>query len=112
MKALQHSSPQPIHTPALLKRILIGAVVGLALISVFLSGNIQARPEWGRYWMAKPFLMMAFAGAMGGLCFYFINRFFAQHQWSKTLAIVVSLLVCIAGLFFGFVLGLNGTLWN
>lgn len=103
---------QAMSQGAMVKRALTGAGVGLALITIFLSGKIQVNPAWGKYWMVKPLLMMTFAGAMAGLCFYLINYFFGYRRWPKSLGIIISLLVGVIGLFFGFVLGLNGTLWN
>jgi hypothetical protein len=97
---------------SLTTRMLIGAGIGLAVISLFLTGNNYVDPAWGKYWMIRPLLVVPFAGAMGGLGNYYIV---GQHnRWglNKVLAIAISLIVCVVGLWLGIVLGLDGTLWD
>jgi len=94
------------------KPMLIGAVIGLIFISLFVSGVDEPKPEWGKLWMLKPLIIVPLAGAAGGLFFYFMNYLSSKSSFNKTLAIILSLVVFIIGLWLGFVLGLNGTLWN
>lgn len=54
-------------TSALARPMLFGASIGLLLILVFLYGVKNPNPGWGKFWMARPLLMVPFAGAMGGL---------------------------------------------
>jgi H+/Cl- antiporter ClcA len=104
---------QPVQPASLIKKMLIGAGIALLLISIFLYGVKHPQPEWGPYWMIRPLIMMTLAGATGGLVFYFLNNHFTyQDGWKKALAIVASILIYIIGLWMGFVLGLDGTLWN
>lgn len=97
---------------SLTTRMVIGAGIGLLLISLFLIGNNYADPSWGKYWMIRPLIIVPFAGAMGGLCNYFIVGRHASMGLNKTIAIVISLVVWIVGLWMGIVLGLDGTLWD
>jgi hypothetical protein len=97
---------------SLAKRMLIGGTIGLVLMSLFLFNVREPNPEWGKYWMIRPLLMLTFAGAMGGLCYHYISNFRALVGISKPVALIVSFIIFIVGLWMGFVLGLNGTLWN
>ena len=103
---------QPIHPASLAKRMLLGAGIALILITIFLLGVRETNPAWGKLWMIKPLVIVPLAGATGGLFYYFIDNVFNQGGWKKALTIILSLLIYIIGLWLGFVLGLNGTLWN
>jgi hypothetical protein len=103
------TQPQPV---SLAKRMMIGAGIGLTLIAFFLISAGEGNPEWGKYWMTQPLFMMAFAGAMGGLCNYIAMRYHSQFGLNKRVALFLSIVVFIIGLYMGFVLGLNGTYWN
>ncbi|GAB3961474.1 hypothetical protein GCM10028805_60490 [Spirosoma harenae] len=92
--------------------MLVGAGIAFLLISLFLIGVRNPKPEWGTLWMIRPLIVVAFAGAMGGLCNYFILNYSDRIGVNRLLATIVSALVFIVGLWLGFVLGLNGTLWN
>ena len=95
----------------LASRMLIGAAVAFMLMVLFLYGVDEPNPEWGKYWMVRPLLVISAAGAVGGAFFYFIEkqRF---EGWPKLGAILLSMIVYIIGLWMGSVLGLVGTLWN
>jgi hypothetical protein len=103
---------QPIPPGSLGKRMLVGAGIGLLLISLFLSGVKNPNPEWGKFWMIRPLIIVPLAGAMGGLCNYYLVHFHDRFGVNKPVAIIASVLVFIIGLWLGFVLGLEGTLWN
>jgi hypothetical protein len=100
---------QPLSLPV---RMLIGAAIGLAVISFFIFGSGGGNPAWGRFWMIKPLIITPFSGAMGGLCNYYILRYRWIIGANKTVAIIASVLVALVGLWMGIVLGLNGTMWN
>jgi hypothetical protein len=97
------------HRPVTLgKRMFIGAGIGLVLISLFLFPT-EGRPEWGKFWMVRPLVVVPLAGAMGGLCsYYLMNRL----SLNKILASILSALIFFFGLWIGTVLGLDGTLWD
>ena len=99
-------------SPSLGKRMLIGAGIGLLLISLFLSGINDPDPEWGKYWMIRPLIIVPLAGAMGGLCNYFLINYRSSAGLNKILATALSAIIFIIGLWLGFVLGLDGTLWD
>lgn len=106
---LQTQSNQPV---SLAKPVLIGAAIGLLLISFFLFGVDEPNPEWVRFWIIKPLIIVPLAGAFGGAFYYFMNHLSCQGRLNKTAAILLSLVVFIIGLWLGTVLGLNGTMWD
>jgi hypothetical protein len=102
----------PVDSASLIKRMLVGALIGLILISMFLAGTGEPRPEWGKFWMLKPLVMVPLSGAVGGAFNYFISKQEFNSSWVKLLAIIFSVIVFIVGLWMGTVLGLNGTYWD
>jgi len=101
-----------IHPVALWKLMSLGAVIALALIIFFLLQVKHPDPSWPKYWMVRPLIIVPFAGAMGGLCFYILDFLRIQGGWKKIVANVLSFFICLVGLWLGFVLGLDGTLWD
>lgn len=102
----------PIHPVSLSIRMLVGAGIGLLLISLFVFGVDNPNPEWGKFWIIRPLIVVPLAGAMGGLCNYFLVHFHHRFGINKTVAVIVSGFVFIIGLWLGIVLGLDGTLWD
>jgi hypothetical protein len=102
----------PINTASLIKRMLVGALVGLIIISIFLMGASNPNPAWGKFWMIRPLVIVPLAGATGGVFNYFITQQDYQSGLAKALAITFSLIVFIVGLWMGIVLGLDGTYWD
>jgi len=106
-----NSATQPNQNLSLAKPILIGALIAFLVISVFVFGVDNANPAWGKYWMIRPLIITPLAGAMGGAFYAFMN-YQAERGFNRTLAILLSLVVFIIGLWLGVVLGLKGTMWN
>lgn len=92
--------------------MLIGALIGVAVVTFFLYGSGGGDPTWGKYWMIQPILVLIFAGTMAGLCNYIILHNRHLVGLSRIVAIVISLVVSIVGLWMGVVLGFHGTMWN
>jgi hypothetical protein len=101
-----------IHSFPLGKLMLIGAGVGLIIISIFLMGVNQPRPEWGQYWMIRPLVIVPLAGAAGGVFYYIMDFLRYRGGWRTALAYFISVIGIIVGLWMGIVLGLVGTLWH
>jgi hypothetical protein len=97
---------------ALIKVMLIGAVVGIIPMAIFLLGVNNPDPSWGNTWIIKPLVMVPLAGATGGTFYYFMQLLRNQYNWNKILVNVLCFVVYIVGLFLGSVLGMDGTLWN
>jgi hypothetical protein len=96
----------------LLKRALIGAIIGFVLMSLFLLSVKHPNPEWPKLWMIRPLIVIQFAGAAGGVFYYMMDPIRKQGGWKMILANFASLVVFIVGLWMGMVLGLVGTLWH
>lgn len=96
----------------LAKRMLAGAAISLALIITFLYSADGAEPEWGRYWMIRPLIIVPLAGAAGGLFYHLLSPWRSRGGWKAAAAIVLSVIVYVFGLWIGTVLGLDGTYWN
>ncbi len=99
---------QPV---SFIKPVLIGWAIGLAVISLFIF-DAEGRPEWGDLWRIRPLIVTPLAGAAGGAFYYFMDQLRYRNGVNPTVAIILSLLVFIVGLWMGIVLGLVGTMWN
>lgn len=100
------TSSMSITTP-----MLIGAGVGFLLISLFVFGLDSPDPEWGKYWIIRPLIVTPLAGAVGGAFYYFMD-YQSSKGMNRTVAVLLSLVVFLVGLWMGTVLGLAGTMWN
>jgi hypothetical protein len=108
----QIPSKSSFFTPLLAKRMSLGAVIGLVMISFFVIGAGKGNPEWGTYWQVKPLLLTPFLGAMVGLCYDATEPLRKINSWAGKLFFILSLLGYCAGLWISLVLGLNGTMWD
>ena len=92
--------------------MIIGGAIGLILVSMFVFSVNEPRPEWGTLWKIKPLIVTPLIGAMGGLFYFLVNYQGAKWGFNKYLTRVLGIIGFIVALWMGFVLGLNGTLWN
>lgn len=107
-----NTTAEPLSSPSLSKRMLLGAAIGLILILTFILPVKNPKPEWPSLWMLKPLIVVPLAGAAGGLFYHLMGSIRRQGGWKKVLINIACLIVYIFGLWIGIVLGLNGTLWN
>ena len=73
MTPRNNTAMRPILTPLLFKRMLLGAGIGLVLISLLVL-PVTGRPEWGEYWKIRPLIVVPMAGAVGGFCYYLLKH--------------------------------------
>lgn len=106
---IQHHSN---HSVSVVKPMLVGAAVGLILISFFLIRAEDPDPQWAALWWIRPLLVVPAAGALGGLFYYILGPMRSQGGWRTTLAYIISFIVFIVVLWLGTVLGLAGTMWD
>lgn len=97
---------------SIVKPMLAGGAVALILILIFLLPNGEPKPEWGKFWMLRPLIIVPLAGAVGGAIYHIINRMSPQRGWKRVLAVVVSVIIYVVVLWVGTVLGLDGTMWD
>ena len=113
MTTTNNLTSRPIDSASLIKRMLIGAGIGLVLITLLVTSVKHPNPEWGRFWMIRPLLVVPLAGAGGGLGTYFMEHLLGyQGGWSKIIAVLLSIIGFLIALWLGTVLGCAGTLWN
>lgn len=93
-------------------RMLIGAAIGLAIISLFIFTIEDPNPEWGKYWRIKPIIITPLVAAFGFLSFYLKVYINPKSDAGKIVVFFMSVIAFIVALWLGTVLGLNGTLWN
>lgn len=112
MTQKKHQGISPVQPVALAIRIFIGAATGLLLICFFVLPIEQPDPAWGDTWMIRPLIITPLAGALAGLCQYGILHLQPFIGINCTVAIILSVLVSLVGLWMGIIAGLDGTLWN
>lgn len=99
-------------TPQLVTRMLIGGVIGFAVVSLLFYATKNPNSAWGKFWMIRPFIVLPLAGAIGGAVNYYIESFTNQGTWKRIFGVVLSLIIFVIGLWMGTVLGFVGTIWN
>lgn len=92
--------------------MIIGGSIALILITTFLIGVKDPNPEWGKFWTARPLLIVPIAGAAGGALYYFMTSLYLKHRWQRTAMTILASIGFVIALWLGTVLGLAGTLWN
>lgn len=97
---------------SVLKRMMLGAAIGLVLISFFIFSVDNPNPEWGKYWRIKPLIITPLVAAFGFLSFYLKEYINPKTDAGKIVVFFISTLVFLVALWLGTVLGLDGTLWN
>ena len=95
-----------------LRRMVIGYVIGMFIISLFVFSVDTPNPDWSAYWWVRPLVITPLAAAFGMLSFHLANIIKPQANVMKIITFFISLLGFIVTLWLGIVLGLDGTLWN
>lgn len=108
----QNSTTETRELGSLTLPMMLGAGIALAVISLFVFGADNTPAEWGKFWMIRPLIITPLAGATGGAFYHFMDRLRAKGEINGAVAIILSLLVYIIGLWLGIVLGLDGTMWD
>lgn len=106
-----HFTPT-IKSKSLFTKIIFGALIGLAVISFFVFGTDHPKPEWGKFWMIRPLIIIPLAGVLGGIILYIPELLSLQSRWKKVIFFIGSIVGFVIVLWIGIVLGLDGTLWN
>lgn len=106
-----NNSNQTNQPVSLAKAMLIGGGIGFILISFFVFGVDNPNPEWPKLWYIRPLIVTPIAGAMGG-AFWYLMDLMSTRGMNKTVAVILSLIVFVIGLWLGTILGLAGTMWN
>ena len=97
---------------SVLTRMLIGALIGLAVISFFVFSVNNPPTEWGEYWRVKPLIITPLVSALGFLSYYLKDFINPKSDAGKIIVFLISFIAFVITLWLGTVLGLDGTLWN
>ena len=103
---------EQIFTAALIKRMITGGAVGFIFMALFLAGVDNPDPNWSKYWMARPMVVVTIAGAIGGAFVDFMHILRYQGGIKKLLGIILGIVGFLVILWLGSVYGLDGTLWD
>lgn len=93
-------------------RMAIGALIGFALMALFILPIRDPNPEWGSNWRLRPLTLTPLITAFGFLAFFLKEYIQPKTDGGKILVFLLSALAFVVSLWMGFVLGLVGTLWN
>ena len=96
----------------LIKRALIGAIIGLVVILTFVLPIKNPRPEWGQYWMVRPIIVTPIVVALAGASTKFLESLRNERGFIKVVAYILTIAIYLFGLWFGIIAGLAGTLWD
>jgi len=103
---------RPIDFASAGKRMLLGAAIALLLITLFLLGVQSPKPDWGEFWMVRPLIFVPLVGAAGGFFYYFVQQQNLRSTSQRIGFTVLGSFGYVIALWMGFVLGLDGTLWD
>lgn len=112
MTTSENLSKQPLFTPFLGRRVLIGAIIAFAMVGILVFGAGPGKPEWGSYWRLKPLLLTPCLGAIVGLCYDVTQPLRNIEGWLGRIFLLLSILGGLIGLWMSMILGLAGTMWN
>ena len=99
-------------TPSVGKRMFVGGIISLLLISFFVISAGKGNPVWGEYWRIKPLLLTPILGALVGLCYDVTQPLREMKGGAGRVFLVLSFVGYGIGIFMSLVLGMNGTMWD
>jgi len=108
----RQSMTSTFFSPALMKRMLTGAGIGLLLVSFFVITAGEGQPSWGAYWRLKPLLLTPLLASIVAACYHATGPLRDIAGWQGRLFTVLSIIGYVLGLWIALILGLNGSLWN
>lgn len=110
-KSIQLFSAE-ININSLIKRMLMGAIIGFIIISVFVFGVDNPHPSWPANWRIRPLLITPLVGAFGILSFYLSDIIGVKGEWPRIFLLFISIILFLISLWLGTVMGLAGTMWD
>jgi hypothetical protein len=107
-----NSPAKQLNAKVVISRMLLGAAIGFALISLFVFSENNPNPDWGKFWRVRPLIVTPLFASFGILSFYLKNYLRPKGQFMTVLVFLFSTFVFLFVLWFGTVMGLDGTLWD
>jgi len=101
-----------LNPKSVVNRMLIGAAIGLAIISLLVFPIKDPNPEWGSFWRLKPLILTPIVSGFGFLSYYLKEYINPKSDAGKIIVFLLSTFAFVVSLWIGTILGLNGTLWN
>ena len=101
-----------VRPSAVMKRMLIGWLIGLVIISSFVFRVHDPDPAWGRFWIIRPLIVTPLAASFGFLSFFLKDYIKPISDTGKIAVFILSRVSFLIALWMGIILGLDGTLWN
>lgn len=108
----QNSIFRQIDMRAVLIRMLIGGLIGLAIICFFVFGVDKPDPSWPTNWRLRPLITTPIVAAFGGIAFYLVPFVKPQNTAIRIMLYIFSGFAFLVALWMGIILGLDGTMWN
>lgn len=97
---------------SVIARMAIGALIGFALIALFIFPIKDPDPAWGSYWRVRPLIITPLVAALGFLSFYLKEYIEPKTDAGKIVVFLISAVAFLVALWMGIILGLDGTLWD
>lgn len=108
----QNQFIEKVDIKAILKRMLIGGIIGFLFISIFVFGVDNPNPEWPENWRIRPLVITPIVAAFGGIAFYLVPFLRPQNEVLRVLLYFFSFFAFLVALWMGTILGLVGTMWD
>lgn len=106
------ATTKSISPKSLFRHLISGWAIGLLITTLLIFSADEFKPEWDEWWMLKPLIITPLAAAAGMLGFYLRNYLSPTSGLGKITVFAISVLLFLAALWIGIVLGFDGTLWN
>lgn len=101
-----------IRPKSIASHILAGWAIGLVLITLLVLSADDPDPAWGPWWLVRPLVITPMASSLGMLAFFLRPLINPKTNFSRFIVFLASLIIYLVALWMGFVLGLDGTMWN
>lgn len=101
-----------IRKKSIVRHLLSGWAIGLVLITLFVFSADDPKPEWGPWWIVRPLIVTPIVSAIGMLSFFLKSIINPSSDLGKIAVFLISLFFFVVALWLGFIMGLDGTMWN
>lgn len=111
MLSLNKIHPQ-ITLTSIVTKMLVGAVIGFIVISLFVFGVDNPNPAWGENWRLRPLVVTPLVSALATQALFLKYMIRFETKIMNDLLYLFSFVLVFIGLWLGIILGLDGTMWD